>query len=167
MVKKAQRVERANASLDDLRGYLSICAKMSGGKGHEALVRKHGRMFEGSELLDPETRGPKGECFRNALLYALQNELYYCEGYAISIVPMHHAWCLDADGNVVDTTWDEPERCVYAGLVMDPEQAMKIVQANGMYGLFYTKEFRPYLTGDLGKDITKLVSTRADIGEKV
>ena len=39
--------------------------------------------------------------------------LTYCEGYAIpdigSIVhEMDHAWCVDADGRVIDNSWRKP-----------------------------------------------------------
>lgn len=46
------------------------------------------------------------ECFRNALMMAQERSLDYVEGYALGHgIPVHHAWCLDADGKVVDPTW--------------------------------------------------------------
>lgn len=46
-------------------------------------------------------------CFRNAALFALEHRLPYIEGYAMSIIPVHHAWCLDHDGRVIEVTWKE------------------------------------------------------------
>jgi hypothetical protein len=34
----------------------------------------------------------------------------YVEGYAMGVIPVHHAWCVDKDGNVIDTTWSATER---------------------------------------------------------
>jgi len=48
------------------------------------------------------------KCFRNAGQLAMGNDSYtYCEGVA-EVTPgffIHHAWCLDSTGRVVDPTW--------------------------------------------------------------
>ena len=46
------------------------------------------------------------DCFRNAYIMLQKPELEYVEGIAYSgIMPVHHAWNVDKDGNVVDVTW--------------------------------------------------------------
>lgn len=46
------------------------------------------------------------QCFTNAyLLAARRSDLTYVEGYAAGVIPVHHAWCVDRLGNVVDPTW--------------------------------------------------------------
>jgi hypothetical protein len=47
-------------------------------------------------------------CFNNCFHAAYNyEELTYYEGYATSnfIMPVHHAWCVDEQGRVVDFTW--------------------------------------------------------------
>lgn len=49
-------------------------------------------------------------CFWNALKLAQRRRksLRYVEGVALHMIPTHHAWCVTADGQVVDPTWAEP-----------------------------------------------------------
>jgi hypothetical protein len=55
------------------------------------------------------TPGRPNACFANAMTCALQHEdLRYVEGYAIlwSVgLYVHHGWCVDRAGRVVDVTW--------------------------------------------------------------
>jgi len=49
----------------------------------------------------------KKQCFYNAqmmMLSDIENKLEYCEGYAISIIPLLHAWVTIND-KVIDLTW--------------------------------------------------------------
>lgn len=49
--------------------------------------------------------GPAKNCYGNAALVALYNDEYtYVEGWATGIIPVHHAWVEDADGNAIDVT---------------------------------------------------------------
>lgn len=145
---------RADITVDDLKSYLAQVADFQSssqlaGRNYERLVLAHGRAFKGARLPDGMERGTKHECFNNALLLAVGNhDLYYCEGFAYGVVPTHHAWCVDRNGRVIDPTWDEPERAVYAGLVMRTKAAMDFAIKRGYYGMLYTREFRPYVTGE-------------------
>lgn len=74
------------------------------------LILRHGRSYEPAPLDESAHEfGRAKECFRNAALLAQENaELTYVEGYAdCGSFPMHHAWCVDANGRVVDPTWRE------------------------------------------------------------
>jgi hypothetical protein len=57
--------------------------------------------------------GAARQCFRNSVRLALRRPRFYTyvEGYAINKWaagrPVAHAWCVDPEGFVVDTTWDE------------------------------------------------------------
>jgi hypothetical protein len=71
---------------------------------------REGQFFEPRQLPKEIDRGIPNECFRNAFLAALNRKLPYVEGYALdssqSSLPILHAWNLDRDGCVVDTTWE-------------------------------------------------------------
>lgn len=49
-------------------------------------------------------------CFDNAYRLAKRRPktLRYVEGYATRFMAVHHAWCVTAEGVVVDPTWHDP-----------------------------------------------------------
>ena len=71
-------------------------------------VLTHFMLTEGRQYpIGPDTfkghRGAPKECYANAAHLAMwNNSLTYCEGMVQTIVPIDHAWCVDADGFVVD-----------------------------------------------------------------
>lgn len=54
-------------------------------------------------------------CFENSLRMAIRDpRLTYYEGFAFSgLIPVHHAWCVDLDGRVVDFTWRKSVQTSY------------------------------------------------------
>jgi hypothetical protein len=76
-------------------------------------------------------------CFRNSALYAISHGLRYIEGYALNIIPVHHAWCADQAGKVYETTWDRIGSA-YFGVQFRPA-----VVINGS-ALFNPKQARLY-----------------------
>lgn len=73
-------------------------------KGPADLLLREGKWYDEGHVIDWKQSVPKA-CFRNAALYALDNRLRYVEGYATYIIPVHHAWCVDALGRVCEVTW--------------------------------------------------------------
>jgi len=73
----------------------------------EDFVLQHGCFFTPKPL--PKNRRPMmlKECFNNAFHVAVCNKsrYRYCEGFAAGVIPVHHAWLIDAEGNVIDPTW--------------------------------------------------------------
>lgn len=75
----------------------------------------------GSALPGDLTLGAPRQCYDNAGNLALERGWAYCEGFAMrpGLFPMHHAWCLDAVGAVVDPTWPYDPANEYLGVALD------------------------------------------------
>ena len=82
------------------------------------FVLREGRFFEPQPRPEQITLRHIGECFRNAFLTMMRTGLHYAEGYAVvgSTIPVLHAWNVDAEGSVIDSTW-EPVGSIYFGIV--------------------------------------------------
>jgi hypothetical protein len=76
----------------------------------EDFVLREGRDFDHfSPRNGTYQRGGFKACFHNAYVACVRarGRLRYVEGYADgSIMPVHHAWCVDENDGVVDTTWE-------------------------------------------------------------
>jgi hypothetical protein len=85
------------------------------------FVLCEGRFFEQQPRPDSITLRHIGECLGNAFLTMTRTGLQYAEGYAVvgSRIPVLHAWNVDADGSVIDSTW-EPVGSIYFGIVFPP-----------------------------------------------
>ena len=55
-------------------------------------------------------------CFQNARAAAKRYGWQYVEGMANYIIPVHHAWCVDKQGNVKEVTWENAGN-LYFGVV--------------------------------------------------
>ena len=89
------------------------------------FVLQEGRFFEPRPLPNSIERGAPRECFYNAWQTAIINELSYVEGYAVrkaKDLPVLHAWNLDTEGFVIDTTW-EAVGVGYFGVILPQEFA--------------------------------------------
>lgn len=96
---------------------------------------------EGTTYAPPKVARPKGlrkgtnkMCFRNALYVAEDRGWTYVEGFAAGLIPVHHAWCLDKDGTVVETTWAEPGHS-YMGVPIDVDTAWLAVALSGTFSV--------------------------------
>jgi hypothetical protein len=131
-------------SVDSIKEYLVALSRFSSGKreswrysSYAELVLDLGQEWNYAPLPSTVERGVKKECFRNALLLAIDNsDLTYVEGWATSIIPLEHAWCVDYDGNVVDPTWDDEVDRAYFGVAIPTTVALSIVTKAGYYGVF-------------------------------
>jgi hypothetical protein len=64
---------------------------------------------------------PQADCYKKSQLLAEGDpSLEYVEGWALAPdgVPTQHAWCVDAEGRVVDAEWPTPESLTYFGVVI-------------------------------------------------
>ncbi len=126
-----------------IRAALEDQTRLWDGIGHfdavAHLVLRYGVERPGAPLQRGVKRMRAKECFRNATLTALGGSMDYCEGYAIRPmlgIPIHHAWCVDASGAVIDPTWDDAEECFYLGVSVEANRAASICARTGFYGLF-------------------------------
>ncbi|MEV6313583.1 hypothetical protein AB0M10_33980 [Streptomyces sp. NPDC051840] len=89
------------------------------------LLLERGRLFTPAELPATVRRLPAQQCYANAFALASYREgLVYAEGYAVceiggDLLHFQHAWCVAADGVVVDPTWESPGEA-YLGLALGP-----------------------------------------------
>lgn len=106
------------------------------------LVLQHGRAWHLPEEKFPlpkgERRGPLGECFRNAFRLAQNCDLRYAEGWAGRYIPVHHAWCVDADDRVIETTWrwnPSYPAVAYFGVVINISYMYRLLLLTERYGV--------------------------------
>ena len=117
------------------------------------FILKHGRAFEWCALPQGVRMGVPRQCFRNAARLALrkQGSFTYVEGYAVNTwvadYPVAHAWCVEGEHFVVDTTWDEGAD--YFGVPFRAEYVRRMAGARRRdYPLVDNEEMNfPLLTG--------------------
>jgi hypothetical protein len=103
------------------------------------LILDHGREMGPVGKSGPSRSEPNA-CFANALLLtANRKAVFYCEGYAVPAkvgLPMHHAWCVDQQGRVLDPTWEENSELSpwYYGLTFTREYALRRLKTQSVRG---------------------------------
>ena len=158
MTRPAKLLPRQELQLDDVQTYLKHITNFRKGnkpEGYkyycfEEYVLHNGKVYKPKKLLKKYRRGKLKECFTNAFFLAQrwQDELTYVEGYALSIIPILHAWCVDNKGNVIDNTWEEPGHS-YFGVPFKWQYVFDTVLKKGTYGVIDNFEQRfPLLKGD-------------------
>lgn len=122
--------------MSDCEGYLGTLSKMGFAVGDFYLLL--GRAFQAQALPPGYAKGEPRACYRNAAELAMRDPaLTYCEGYARpqNLIPVHHAWCVTADGSVVDPTWPHCATAQYFGLALDTTWLLTKLAQDGMWGL--------------------------------
>lgn len=98
---------------------------------------KHGASFA-RDSENTQGRGPMGLCYQNAGSLALSDDRFtYCEGFAqrAGLFPMHHAWCLDEQGQVVDPTWEFNAQDRYFGVAISHDFLMDVINEANQWGV--------------------------------
>lgn len=81
--------------------------------GPHDFVLREGRPMRPGRLPTAVAAGPFRYCFALAIQLAVHGGYPYVEGYAMnaySMLPVHHAWNLGADGTVIDTSWGDESK---------------------------------------------------------
>lgn len=146
MTKSAINMERA-------KGLIEGFDFLSGGTNlYFRFLLNHGEAFTYQSKPVRYRWGQMKQCFRNAAVLAITYpELTYVEGYASSVIPMPHAWVIDANGLVIDNTWRtlHTEKPDYFGVRFATAYLRRRLLGQGVYGLLDAPHSEDLL---LGKD---------------
>jgi hypothetical protein len=126
---------------DMLQREADAFSALSGSALLAQIIVKHGVYGRGIKHDLP--MGTPKECYSNAAHLALDGPYRYVEGYAMRdslCIPIHHAWVLDEDGKVIDTTWQRPEDCQYLGVRIARDALRRELLKNGVYGVLAPNE---------------------------
>jgi hypothetical protein len=117
----------------------------------EDLVLREGCTFEYGRT---EISGPIKQCFSNAYSWVLAHpDSTYCEGYAQSEdipIPIHHAWVLDGEGELAETTLRRSEDAAvsydYFGIAFETDFVIEVVEESGYCGILddWRRDFKLY-----------------------
>jgi hypothetical protein len=103
----------------------------------QRFILRNGEEFRSAPFTG--TRMTPRKCFSNAAeLCGEGPAAYYAEGYGwrndLPII-IHHAWCVDEKGFVIDPTWNDPEDCQYFGFKMKRSELWRRLASQSHYGL--------------------------------
>jgi hypothetical protein len=135
-----------NKSEREMLAYLKAVDRVAQGRSVESLVLRNGQFYRPQPLPAEYKRGKIKECFYNAYKLSWNKNLTYVEGFANgALVPVQHAWCVDAAGNVIDNTWPDCGT-VYYGVALDKQFVDRVVLETGTYGVldFRSAAFRKH-----------------------
>jgi hypothetical protein len=127
-----------------------MCRKAFGPNIYSDFLLAHGVAYMPGPDTFAAPRQEQHNCFGNALHLALDDpSLTYVEGkVSVHGVPLDHAWCVDADGNVIDPTATGKGIVEYFGVPLSTEYVKRAVLFNGVYGVldyFYAGKTAPKL----------------------
>lgn len=107
----------------------------------EKFIAEYGTGFP-TLAPDQPKPGRIKHCFKNATELVMSRKgLRYVEGFAHgAVIPVHHAWCVDAAGHVIEATWPVPG-AAYVGIPFRPKRLWKLISELGHYGLFADDAF--------------------------
>jgi hypothetical protein len=108
-----------------------------------SLVAHNGTEFKADVRPDDLPTDEVGQCFKNATLHSIAYNCTYVEGYVfVHGIPLHHAWCIDKNGKVLDTTIPDQEKWEYVGIPMTADFVMEAITSSDVYGVLDNYGFR-------------------------
>ena len=124
---------KLNANQELLRSRLEQTRDMGGDLrriGHHYknpydFVLQEGRFYEPRPLPEGFEQQPPRQCYLSAFEVAFERELPYVEGYAVRHGNWWlHAWNLNDDGTVIDTSWGIAD--AYMGVIIPMQIVMEL-----------------------------------------
>lgn len=128
--------------MSEMLTYLQVMKNMTAkmkAKCIETIVLEHGRTFIPSPCPRPKgiRRGKMKMCFMNSYHLAVEMNWTYVEGFAIASdipIPLHHAWVVDQEGNVIETTWED-SAAEYYGIPLEFNFMERVMLETRRYGV--------------------------------
>jgi hypothetical protein len=149
---------------DFLEGVRALRAAANGNNGPfpyhciEDFLLQHGRFFAPQRLPQGIKKGPERQCFENAGKVATRrgSSLFYVEGFALGVIPVHHAWASDTEGNVYEVTWQTRDRTeediaatAYFGVPFNADFVLRAMSETKRWGILDdVKREWPVLRGE-------------------
>lgn len=118
--------------------YMSDRSRLFPYQNRYQFVLKHGRPFIRKPLPEIYETGYPKQCYGNAcqLVRKYPDDLFYAEGFGVpnrsGCFILEHAWAVDAQGNVIDPTW-EPVGRLYFGVVFDFDYLKRVTYSGRRY----------------------------------
>jgi hypothetical protein len=113
-------------------GYLQVI--------HELVLRKGISFVQAEKNIK---KGPRHQCFASSAKLAIANADYtYVEGFTSGPnfpLPIHHAWVVDKNDRVLETTIKNHTDYQYIGVKIPTDKMIKELLRNETYGLFDTR----------------------------
>ena len=100
-----------------------------------SFLKDHGRSFT---KIEAETKlGEQSQCYCNSYRMFLEAGFSYAEGIAVpkGLIPVHHAWCIDTEGQVRDPTWKDAADAQYFGVIFKESFVFKVALEIKVYGI--------------------------------
>ena len=140
--------------MSDIYDYLSqIANHFPHQKTYESYVLRCGKEYAVPAVARPKgiRKGTDKMCFMNSYRIADEHGWTYVEGFAFSIIPTHHAWCVTPEGVVVETTWKDAGSAYY-GVEFDRRFMDSVMLETRHYGImdYTSRVFREHAEKVLG-----------------
>ncbi len=139
--------EPANERDTEILEYLAMYRNLEASHSHPEyrfakMLLERGSFYTFAHIPIGYPIGTPGNCFADAAKLATDHrDLAYVEGYALGIIPTHHAWCVNNDGIVIDTSWASlapvlDKQPSYFGIIVDTGTLLRQTFRQGSWGYF-------------------------------
>jgi len=126
--------------LEYIINYLKMVAKARGTKpkglkwSPEEFLLEFGQSYPIGEKTFVGKRMTPKQCYKNVVMMQMAFPKWkYCEGYAMHLIPFHHAWLVDESGFVRDPTMTEAS--AYFGVCFDRKYVVQQIRRQKCYGV--------------------------------